>query len=206
MQTELISKITNEKKDKALVNIKTTRTIAQTFVAFSEKLNFSYLIATVQSTIIFVDHFDFLPNKYDLSKNSWPHCTLAKAPPSSLLNCVCAFSSSSPAIIVQSGPVKNPLTSAGHHQMWKLKKKMKCRIYTANIYRDLQGLCGEIGVRGFQIYGECMYTRNPCNFEISTLWFQSENCRDFDFTGILWGYPTLNVGKSCKKKFLWIFL
>ena len=70
MQTELISKITNEKKDKALVNIKTTRTISQTFVAFSEKLNFSYLIATVQSTIIFVDHFDFLPNKYDLSKNS----------------------------------------------------------------------------------------------------------------------------------------
>ena len=27
----------------------------------------------------------------------------------------------------------------------------------------------------------------------------AENCRDFDFTGILWGYPTLNVGKSCKK-------
>ena len=83
----------------------------------------SYLIATVESTIISVDHFDFWSNKYDLSKNSWPHCTLAKAPPSSLLNCVCAFSSSSPAIIVQSGPVKNPLTSAGHHQMWKLKKK-----------------------------------------------------------------------------------
>ena len=40
---------------------------------------------------------------------------------------------------------------------------------TANVYRDLQGLCGEIGVRGFQIYGDCMYTRNPCNFEISTL-------------------------------------
>ena len=41
--------------------------------------------------------------------------------------------------------------------------------YTANVYRDLQGLCGEIRVRGFQIYGDCMYTRNPCNFEISTL-------------------------------------
>ena len=35
-----------------LVNVKTTRTIVQTFVAFSEKLNISYLIATVQSTII----------------------------------------------------------------------------------------------------------------------------------------------------------
>ena len=25
-----------------------------------------------------------------------------------------------------------------------------------NICRDLQGLCGEIGVQGFQIYGDCM--------------------------------------------------
>ena len=39
-----------------------------------------------------------------------------------------------------------------------------CKYYTANVCRDLQGLCGEIGVRGFQIYGDCMYTRNPCNF------------------------------------------
>ena len=29
--------------------------------------------------------------------------------------------------------------------------------YTANVYRDLQGLYGEIRVRGFQIYGDCMY-------------------------------------------------
>ena len=38
---------------------------------------------------------------------------------------------------------------------------------TANVYRDLQGLCGEIRVQGFQIYGDCMYICNPCNFEIS---------------------------------------
>ena len=38
--------------------------------------------------------------------------------------------------------------------------------YTANVCRDLQGLCREIRVQGFQIYGDCMYTRNPCNFEI----------------------------------------
>ena len=45
--------------------------------------------------------------------------------------------------------------------------KLKCPIlvrYTANVCKDLQGLCGEIRVRGFQIYGDCMYTRNPCNF------------------------------------------
>ena len=71
--------------------------------------------------------------------------------------------------------------------------------YTANVYRDLQGLCGEIGVRGFQIYRDCMYTLNPCNIEISTLFFPCKMYRDFDFTGILWGYPTLNVGKSCNK-------
>ena len=28
--------------------------------------------------------------------------------------------------------------------------------YTANVYTELQGLCGEIGVWGFQIYGDCM--------------------------------------------------
>ena len=40
--------------------------------------------------------------------------------------------------------------------------------YTANVYRGLQGLYGEIWVRGFQIYGDCMYIRIPCNFEIHT--------------------------------------
>ena len=44
-------------------------------------------------------------------------------------------------------------------------------LYTANVYRELQGLYREIGVQGFQIYGDCMYTRNPCNFEFSTLLF-----------------------------------
>ena len=41
--------------------------------------------------------------------------------------------------------------------------------YTANVCRELQGLYREIGVQGFQIYGDCMYTCNPCNFEISTV-------------------------------------
>ena len=35
--------------------------------------------------------------------------------------------------------------------------------YTANVYRELHGVYREIGVQGFQIYGDCMYTRNPCN-------------------------------------------
>ena len=42
-------------------------------------------------------------------------------------------------------------------------------MYTANVCRDLQGLCGEIGVRGFQIYRDWMYTCNPRKFEIPAL-------------------------------------
>ena len=41
--------------------------------------------------------------------------------------------------------------------------------YTANVYRELQGLYREIGVQGFQIYGDCMCTGNPCNFQNHTL-------------------------------------
>ena len=64
----------------------------------------------------------------------------------------------------------------------------------------LQGITGtyrEIGVREFQIYGDCMYTRNPCNFEIPHSYFHCNICREFDFTGILWGFPALDVGKPC---------
>ena len=36
------------------------------------------------------------------------------------------------------------------------KPNTKYKYYTANVYRGLQGLYGEIKVRGFQIYGDCM--------------------------------------------------
>ena len=51
------------------------------------------------------------------------------------------------------------------------KNDKRTRRYTANVCRELQGLYREIGAQGFQIYGDCMHTRNPCNFEISTLLF-----------------------------------
>ena len=70
-------------------------------------------------------------------------------------------------------------------------------IYTANVYRDLQGLCSEIGVQGFQIYGDCMYTHNPCNLKSPHSDFHCNICREFDFTGILWTFPALDVGKPC---------
>ena len=69
--------------------------------------------------------------------------------------------------------------------------------YTANVYRELQGLYREIWVQEFQIYGDCMYTHNPSNFEIPHSYFHCNICREFDFTGILWGFPALDVGKPC---------
>ena len=54
-----------------------------------------------------------------------------------------------------------------------IRKIMKCgdSLYMVHCkcLQGFQGLCGEIGVQGIQIYGDCMYTGNPCNFEISTL-------------------------------------
>ena len=39
--------------------------------------------------------------------------------------------------------------------------------YTANVCRDLQGLCGDIGVPGFQIYGDACIPAIPVSFEVN---------------------------------------
>ena len=69
--------------------------------------------------------------------------------------------------------------------------------YTANVYRDLRGVCREIRVRGFQIYGDCMLPTIPVILKCPHFDFHCNMCKEFDFTGMLWGYPTLDVGKSC---------
>ena len=69
--------------------------------------------------------------------------------------------------------------------------------YTANVCRDLRGVYREIRVRGFQIYGDCMLPTIPVILKSPYSDFHCNICREFDFTGILWGYPTLDVGKSC---------
>jgi hypothetical protein len=69
--------------------------------------------------------------------------------------------------------------------------------YTANVYRDLRVVYREIRVRGFQIYGDCMLTTIPVILKSPYFDFHCNICREFDFTGILWGYPILDVGKSC---------
>jgi hypothetical protein len=73
----------------------------------------------------------------------------------------------------------------------------RAQTYTANVYRDLRGVYREIRVRGFQIYGDCMLPTIPVILKSPYSDFHCNICRDFDFTGILWGYPTSDVGKSC---------
>ena len=41
--------------------------------------------------------------------------------------------------------------------------------YTANVYRELRGVYGEIRVRGFQIYKDCMLPAIPVIFKVNTL-------------------------------------
>jgi tRNA(Arg) A34 adenosine deaminase TadA len=55
----------------------------------------------------------------------------------------------------------NNIQSNCNNSLAKLHKIQHC---TANVCRDLQGLYREIGERGFQIYEDCMFTCNPCNF------------------------------------------
>jgi hypothetical protein len=54
--------------------------------------------------------------------------------------------------------------------------------YTANVYRVLQGLCREIRVRGFQIYGDCLLPTIPVIFKSLHSDFHCNICRGFDFT------------------------
>jgi hypothetical protein len=78
------------------------------------------------------------------------------------------------------------------------RKSMTTFYYTANVYRYLQGVYREIRVRGFQIFGDCMIPAIPVILKSPHSDFHCNYIlKEFDFTGILWGHPTLDVGKSC---------
>ena len=49
-------------------------------------------------------------------------------------------------------------------------------------------------MRGFQIYGDCMLPAIPVILKSPYSDFHCNICREFDFTGILWGYPILDLG------------
>ena len=77
----------------------------------------------------------------------------------------------------------------------KLSASMEEVRYTANVYRELQGVYREIGVRGFQIHWDCMLPAIPVILKSPHSDFHCNNCREFDFTGILQRIPALDVGK-----------
>ena len=58
------------------------------------------------------------------------------------------------------------------------------------------GVYREIRVRGFQIYGDCPLPKILVILKSPHSHFHCNICGEFDFTGILWEYPTLVVGKS----------
>jgi hypothetical protein len=58
-------------------------------------------------------------------------------------------------------------------------------MFTGN-YRDF---AGKLECRDFKFMGiACIPTIPDFHYNI---------CREFDFTGILWGFPALDVGKPC---------
>ena len=56
------------------------------------------------------------------------------------------------------------LSSPNTRQNYLLKTIFFSPSYTANVYRGLRGFYGEIRVRGFQIYGDCMLPAFPAIF------------------------------------------
>ena len=82
-------------------------------------------------------------------------------------------------------------------EIYKLTHSEHLMQYTANVYRDLQGVYREIRVPGFQIYGDCPLPKIHVILKFPHSHFHCNNCGGFYFTGIFWEYPTLVVGKSC---------
>ena len=89
-----------------------------------------------------------------IEKSSWPFVNNAK-----MQNMYFYLQSMARNIF---NPIQTVAVSKANFLVWSIISFT--HIYTANVCRDLQGLYGEIGLRGFQIYGDCMNTRNPCNF------------------------------------------
>ena len=71
-------------------------------------------------------------------------------------------------------------------------------LHTANVYRELQGLYRAMGVQGFQIYGDCgCISAIPVILKSPHFYLHCNICMEFDFTGILRGFPALDIGKPC---------
>ena len=73
-------------------------------------------------------------------------------------------------------------TSSCQCTLWTIDVDSSCVIsYTANVYRELWGVYGEIRVQGFQIYKDCMLTAIPVIFEVNTLCGLLISTLNYDF-------------------------
>ena len=85
------------------------------------------------------------------------------------------------------------------YQNWNIPKGLQSWRYTANVCRELQGLYKEIGVQGFQSFGDCI----PVFLKSPQSDFHCNICREFDIAGILQEFPALDVGKPCNNINFW---
>ena len=77
--------------------------------------------------------------------------------------------------------------------MKKLKIGSTLQMFTGN-YRDFTG---KLECRDFKFLGIACIPAIPVTLKSPHSYFHCNICREFDFTGILWGFPALDVGKPC---------
>ena len=75
--------------------------------------------------------------------------------------------------------------------MKKLKIGSTLQMFTGN-YRDFTG---KLECRDFKFMGIACIPAIPVILKSPHSDFLYNICREFDFTGILWGFPALDVGK-----------
>ena len=66
----------------------------------------------------------------------------------------------------------------------------------AGVCRDF---AGKLECRDFKFMGIACIPAIPVSLKSLHSDFHYNICREFDFTGILWGFPALDVGKPCNK-------
>ena len=130
------------------------------FIVFLGRLLYSQDLPNFRTCLhscLKADDYDELFLKFNFLYQARVHLSLESLPFYAYFFFLCEFCQLTPAtwwrlLLVESGD--------------------KCQnSHRKNTLQMFAGIYREIGVRGFQIYGDCMYTRNPCNFQISTLWF-----------------------------------
>ena len=72
-------------------------------------------------------------------------------------------------------------------------------MFTGN-FRDF---AGKSEYRDFKFMRIVCIPAIPVILKSPSSYFHCNICREFDFTGILWGFPALDVGKPCNNLNFW---